>query len=130
FFQGEDGMRDRNVTGVQTCALPISTFMMEDSPRLSRVLNDMFMSDSAVQRFNRSATMQSALGGTYLRWVIDRERGLFFTEHDVDSAVPEGEHGRLAAVTVWRELSRDGNGGWRRAERHEPGTLGHGGCRE
>src|SRR5699024_7754655 len=24
FFQGEDGIRDRNVTGVQTCALPIS----------------------------------------------------------------------------------------------------------
>src|SRR5207249_7477475 len=25
FFQAEDGIRDRNVTGVQTCALPIST---------------------------------------------------------------------------------------------------------
>src|SRR5256886_7246502 len=25
FFQGEDGMRDLTVTGVQTCALPIST---------------------------------------------------------------------------------------------------------
>src|SRR5699024_12145532 len=24
FFQPEDGIRDRNVTGVQTCALPIS----------------------------------------------------------------------------------------------------------
>src|SRR5207249_6946775 len=24
FFQEEDGIRDRNVTGVQTCALPIS----------------------------------------------------------------------------------------------------------
>src|SRR5437773_7735716 len=26
FFQAEDGIRDRDVTGVQTCALPISTF--------------------------------------------------------------------------------------------------------
>src|SRR5699024_11230983 len=26
FFQAEDGIRDRNVTGVQTCALPISFF--------------------------------------------------------------------------------------------------------
>src|SRR5699024_1675338 len=26
FFQAEDGIRDRNVTGVQTCALPISAF--------------------------------------------------------------------------------------------------------
>src|SRR5699024_12349675 len=27
FFQAEDGIRDRNVTGVQTCALPISSDM-------------------------------------------------------------------------------------------------------
>src|SRR5699024_11752312 len=27
FFQAEDGIRDRNVTGVQTCALPICLFM-------------------------------------------------------------------------------------------------------
>src|SRR5207249_9503923 len=26
FFQAEDGIRDRNVTGVQTCALPISDY--------------------------------------------------------------------------------------------------------
>src|SRR5699024_11251585 len=26
FFQAEDGIRDRNVTGVQTCALPILLF--------------------------------------------------------------------------------------------------------
>src|SRR6266513_3286005 len=25
FFEAEDGIRDRNVTGVQTCALPISS---------------------------------------------------------------------------------------------------------
>src|SRR5699024_11989454 len=25
FFQAEDGIRDRNVTGVQTCAFPISS---------------------------------------------------------------------------------------------------------
>src|SRR5699024_11570831 len=27
FFQAEDGIRDRNVTGVQTCALPISNWV-------------------------------------------------------------------------------------------------------
>src|SRR5699024_10614106 len=27
FFQAEDGIRDRNVTGVQTCALPILTIL-------------------------------------------------------------------------------------------------------
>ena len=29
FFQAEDGIRDRLVTGVQTCALPISRFRHE-----------------------------------------------------------------------------------------------------
>src|SRR5437868_11901086 len=29
FFQAEDGIRDRNVTGVQTCALPISESCIE-----------------------------------------------------------------------------------------------------
>src|SRR5699024_12067339 len=40
FFQAEDGIRDRNVTGVQTCALPIypPVFYLKNldkSPRLS-----------------------------------------------------------------------------------------------
>src|SRR5699024_12038538 len=32
FFQAEDGIRDRNVTGVQTCALPILVFLDSSSP--------------------------------------------------------------------------------------------------
>src|SRR5699024_12114118 len=31
FFQAEDGIRDRNVTGVQTCALPISFKDFDDA---------------------------------------------------------------------------------------------------
>src|SRR6266498_5076158 len=34
FFQAEDGIRDADVTGVQTCALPISS-ILEDVARLS-----------------------------------------------------------------------------------------------
>src|SRR2546426_8413280 len=30
FFQAEDGIRDYKVTGVQTCALPISTWLETD----------------------------------------------------------------------------------------------------
>src|SRR5207249_9575516 len=33
FFPAEDGIRDRNVTGVQTCALPISAPFVEQEPR-------------------------------------------------------------------------------------------------
>src|SRR5437867_8901486 len=29
FFQAEDGIRDRTVTGVQTCALPIWSFLLD-----------------------------------------------------------------------------------------------------
>src|SRR5207249_5378797 len=32
FFQAEDGIRDRNVTGVQTCALPISPVVSRTRP--------------------------------------------------------------------------------------------------
>src|SRR5207249_9235427 len=35
FFQAEDGIRDRNVTGVQTCALPISVEIISPSFLLS-----------------------------------------------------------------------------------------------
>src|SRR5699024_12230679 len=33
YFQAEDGIRDRNVTGVQTCALPISATLNPWDPR-------------------------------------------------------------------------------------------------
>src|SRR5437667_10712318 len=33
FFQAEDGIRDRDVTGVQTCALPISQESLADIER-------------------------------------------------------------------------------------------------
>src|SRR5207248_4558159 len=36
FFQAEDGIRDRTVTGVQTCALPISRVVVRD--RAARLL--------------------------------------------------------------------------------------------
>src|SRR5256884_280307 len=36
FFQAEDGIRDVAVTGVQTCALPISTTSMSTSGGTSR----------------------------------------------------------------------------------------------
>src|SRR5699024_11765737 len=38
FFQAEDGIRDRNVTGVQTCALPI--YKAASKPPLKPVQKD------------------------------------------------------------------------------------------
>src|SRR5207249_6355550 len=37
FFQAEDGIRDRNVTGVQTCALPIFRLRREIRALLKKV---------------------------------------------------------------------------------------------
>src|SRR3989442_3262847 len=45
FFQAEAGIRDADVTGVQTCALPISTrpaYCTQAGSRLPRVLSDEF----------------------------------------------------------------------------------------
>src|SRR5699024_2087008 len=36
FFQAEDGIRDRNVTGVQTCALPILLFTVKSAVESSK----------------------------------------------------------------------------------------------
>src|SRR5689334_24776128 len=38
FFQAEDGIRDGTVTGVQTCALPISLGLRRDDPDLEQVV--------------------------------------------------------------------------------------------
>src|SRR5699024_2951586 len=35
FIQAEDGIRDRNVTGVQTCALPIMSLQIRSKNRLA-----------------------------------------------------------------------------------------------
>src|SRR5699024_70009 len=39
FFQAEDGIRDRNVTGVQTCALPILATGMAPKRMIKSVFN-------------------------------------------------------------------------------------------
>src|SRR5690606_560862 len=45
FFQAEDGIRDFHVTGVQTCALPISLRFCERSP-VDVVLLDFYLPDT------------------------------------------------------------------------------------
>src|SRR6266540_315022 len=77
FFQAEDGIRDRDVTGVQTCALPISTKLFRNSAaadgtavalpgfRSSSQLKHTTTTRDACARPGSSAF--SRLGRTYLR---------------------------------------------------------------
>src|SRR5207249_7382281 len=52
FFQAEDGIRDRNVTGVQTCALPISpSELRRDLPREIDAVVLRAMKKSPAQRY-------------------------------------------------------------------------------
>src|SRR5207249_9134197 len=61
-FQAEDGIRDRNVTGVQTCALPIST--SEDGAsepaafRLARWANRLFRDMSGKSAKEKTVQIQ------------------------------------------------------------------------
>ena len=41
FFQAEDGIRDWSVTGVQTCALPISVMGTNTIDRIARISDAM-----------------------------------------------------------------------------------------
>src|SRR5438094_6164609 len=41
FFQAEDGIRDRTVTGVQTCALPIYPSQSFDTSRVELLLKEL-----------------------------------------------------------------------------------------
>src|SRR5947207_9739826 len=41
FFQAEDGIRDHCVTGVQTCALPISTLLKFNLDKYPDVMGDL-----------------------------------------------------------------------------------------
>src|SRR5699024_6842212 len=52
FFQAEDGIRDRNVTGVQTCALPIST--TSETPTASTSLSATTYTNSTPSSPNHS----------------------------------------------------------------------------
>src|SRR5690554_7465620 len=67
FFQAEDGIRDADVTGVQTCALPISS--------CSRSSTCSAAAASADARFPLSCSRRCpALAGLFFAWARGRRR--------------------------------------------------------
>ena len=49
FFQAEDGIRDDLVTGVQTCALPISQIVYEISSEKSEYFSKFFRAENSLR---------------------------------------------------------------------------------
>src|SRR5207249_5994578 len=63
FFQAEDGIRDRNVTGVQTCALPISTEMSISPVTMTNVTpQPMIAKGATLTRMSRRLSALRKLG--------------------------------------------------------------------
>src|SRR5699024_11675191 len=69
FFQAEDGIRDRNVTGVQTCALPISC--PADAIYVEGASNsDVLDADGESQRFRPGERYGRVYQINYLRCIL------------------------------------------------------------
>src|SRR5207249_9273959 len=87
FFQAEDGIRDRNVTGVQTCALPI---LARDGRRGEREVHRVRAREGGGQR-------QVVALDAVARDVVHAE---------VDGRVAEGTREERAHVDVEGEIGR------------------------
>src|SRR2546430_10873111 len=69
FFQAEDGIRDLTVTGVQTCALPISAFV--DPPR----------ANTAAMALLKEASRKISRGFKFSHTISDRKSTRLNSSH-------------------------------------------------
>src|SRR5699024_11548989 len=97
-FQAEDGIRDRNVTGVQTCDLPI--YARHTVP--PQLVEDFH--DGGVRSGRRGEPGDEGLGQTR-PWVLAEQAGQSEGEQRAP-AVPEGGTGE--AEHVWVQLPLPG----------------------
>lgn len=89
---------------------------------------DAYAVDGLQNVLRSAAEVAAAFGGVYLRacWDTDVADAPFTTFVQPDAAVPEWVHGRLRAVTFWRDVHVEDSTVWRHLERHEPGAIMHG----
>src|SRR5260370_12010429 len=101
FFQAEDGIRDSSVTGVQTCALPISTSQgNQGSPfSVSGARSD--NNNYVVDGFNDQNVRG---GGPQTRPNLDAMR-----EFKMQTSNYSAEYGRLAGPVLNMALKSGGN---------------------
>src|SRR5699024_11623399 len=65
FFQAEDGIRDRYVTGVQTCALPISTAGIVDPWQYALAMAEVAVVNGVELHRSTPATAITPIEGGY-----------------------------------------------------------------
>src|SRR5207248_6128923 len=97
FFQAEDGIRDRTVTGVQTCALPILKARNEVPPyvMVSRVHACAFFAF-------QDAFSPAFLGPEYDPFIIDRSEQGGFSIPDLSLRSEERRVGKECRSGWWR----------------------------
>src|SRR6266516_43133 len=93
FFQAEDGIRDRTVTGVQTCALPIfvQSYVTEGAELLAGAIQDPVF--GPLVAFGPGGVFAELIGSTRLALAP-------LTDVDAAELVASGKAGRL--VAGWR----------------------------
>lgn len=90
-------------------------------------LDHLMKVDGWSSKLLEAAEISSALGGVFLRPVIDET----LADHPIltivhpDAAVPVFRHGILAEVTFWSAYVGDKGKVWRHLEQHTPGMIEH-----
>src|SRR5437762_5557832 len=110
FFQAEDGIRDTSVTGVQTCALPISVGAREDGLSFFRQQPiDINLARVGMGRLveKRKRSIRRTHVGTFfeLPGVDDRDGDTLFGARDRDKICRADEH-RITALSDRVDLLR------------------------
>src|SRR6266446_5967172 len=99
FFQAEDGIRDYKVTGVQTCALPISGGIADE--RREHVPGPQGLTDRHAQRFLAPAQENAAVD-----FAGAIEAGKFVVERAGQQHTPERPHEWFAGFNHTTDLCR------------------------
>jgi hypothetical protein len=98
-----------------------------DGAEQTQARMDKIVENGLIPALLEGAEIDSALGGVYLRCVINMDEGTpTFDVIPPESAVPEWSGTRLKAVMFWREIVDDQGKVYRHVERHEPGWIYHG----
>src|SRR5207249_7526556 len=100
FFQAEDGIRDRNVTGVQTCALPI---FLREARRRRLHFDTGHCEDASARAVQRAPALAEVIGA------VDADRR--GREHHRRAIGGRGRRQQIGRASCRERGERAGGGG-------------------